>query len=203
MGWRGPLVFFILGMSLMLPAAASALPCGYQVKTDGRSIPQPLAELSSSIYLLPGGSLEDVDVMVDVTHPTVSELDITLAHAGRVVSLTTDNGGFGGNYRDTVFDDEAAGPITAGSPPFTGSFRPESPLSAFDGLPMSGVWTLTVKDDTGPLGGGGAARLRPSGSSPGGSRSPPPAALRHTLRATSRAKARTPRSAIPARRCSC
>ncbi|HMP17842.1 MAG TPA: proprotein convertase P-domain-containing protein, partial [Gemmatales bacterium] len=51
--------------------------------------------------------------------------------------------------------DQAANPISAGTAPFTGSFRPEQPLSAFHGISGNGTWTLRVRDvvssDTGTL----------------------------------------------------
>jgi hypothetical protein len=62
------------------------------------------------------------------------------------VDLSSGNGGSGDNYTNTTFDDEAATAITAGSPPFTGNFRPEVALSAFDGQLPGGTWTLTIQD---------------------------------------------------------
>lgn len=44
-----------------------------------------------------------------------------------------------------VFDDEAL--LAAGPVPLSGTFRPEQPLSGFDGESPSGAWTLTVGDD--------------------------------------------------------
>lgn len=55
-------------------------------------------------------------------------------------------GGSGDNFTNTVLDDEAATAITAGTAPFTGSFRPASPLSAFDGVNGNGTWTLEMND---------------------------------------------------------
>ncbi len=46
-----------------------------------------------------------------------------------MVELSTDNGSTGDNYTNTVFDDEASTAITAGTAPFTGSYRPEGSLS--------------------------------------------------------------------------
>jgi subtilisin-like proprotein convertase family protein len=45
-----------------------------------------------------------------------------------------------------VFDDAAATTIAAGVAPFAGSFKPESPLSAFNGKPSNGTWKLHVVD---------------------------------------------------------
>jgi hypothetical protein len=63
--------------------------------------------------------------------------------------LSTDNGGTGENFTDTVFDDEATTPISGGSAPFTGSFRPEGALSDLDGIPAAGTWILEITDDAG------------------------------------------------------
>ena len=49
----------------------------------------------------------------------------------------------------TVFDDSAPIAIGAGTAPFAGSFRPESPLAAFNGKPVNGVWVLRVVRFTG------------------------------------------------------
>jgi hypothetical protein len=48
------------------------------------------------------------------------------------------------NLVPTWFDDEAATPIGSGSPPFAGSFRPETALSAYDGKSAPGTWTLVM-----------------------------------------------------------
>ena len=77
----------------------------------------------------------DVDVTVNITHPNVGDITITLSGpAGPSIPLSTNNGGAGANYTNTTFDDEAATAITAGAAPFTGLFRPESPLAALNGL---------------------------------------------------------------------
>src|SRR5262249_39271161 len=54
--------------------------------------------------------------------------------------------GSGQNYINTVFDDQAAISITAGAPPFTGSFKPEGSLSTFNGINANGTWTLQIID---------------------------------------------------------
>jgi hypothetical protein len=44
----------------------------------------------------------------------------------------------------TVFDDSATIAIGEGTAPFAGSFKPDSPLSAFNGRPRNGIWTLRL-----------------------------------------------------------
>jgi subtilisin-like proprotein convertase family protein len=106
------------------------------------------------------GSVRDVNVRVDVTHTFDGDLRMTLrSPAGTTVTLVNQRGSGGDNFTNTVFDDEAATAIGAGSAPFTGSFRPEEPLSAFDAEASAGTWQLRVSDlaslDTGTLNGWG------------------------------------------------
>jgi len=92
----------------------------------------------------------DVDVRLNITHTYDGDLDIFLiGPEGTRVELTSDNGGTGEDFIDTIFDDEAPTSITAGSAPFTGRFRPEGSLVTLDGLPAAGSWTLEVTDDAG------------------------------------------------------
>ncbi|XZE55195.1 S8 family serine peptidase [Planctomycetaceae bacterium SH139] len=87
-------------------------------------------------------------VRLDITHTWTSDIEASLVGPdGTVVSLVADRGADGDNFTDTVFDDSAANPIASGNAPFTGSFRPEEPLSAFTGLDPNGVWTLEIFDD--------------------------------------------------------
>jgi cysteine-rich repeat protein len=91
----------------------------------------------------------------DIAHTWDSDLDISLiSPTTTAVELTSDNGGGSDNYTGTLFDDACAGalglgPITGGSAPFTGCYSPEESLSTFAGEAASGVWTLSVHDDTG------------------------------------------------------
>ena len=88
-----------------------------------------------------------VRVGLNLTHTFDSDLRITLiAPNNTQVVLSNRNGGGGQNYTGTFFDDSASTAIAAGTPPFTGSFRPESPLSAFAGGPASGTWRLQIED---------------------------------------------------------
>src|SRR5205085_6745507 len=46
----------------------------------------------------------------------------------------------------TTLDDQAATPITAGTAPFTGSYRPKGSLATVNGQNPNGTWTLEVTD---------------------------------------------------------
>ncbi len=92
----------------------------------------------------------DVNVLIDITHSYDGDLEISLLGPNGVEVMLVDNrGSSGDNFTNTVFDDEAAIPITDGTAPYTGSFRPEEPLSTFDNLLATGDWTLKVNDTAG------------------------------------------------------
>jgi subtilisin-like proprotein convertase family protein len=89
----------------------------------------------------------DVNVRVNLTHTWDADLVLTLvAPDGTQIRLVNRRGGSGDNFTNTVFDDEAATPITSGSAPFTGSFRPETALSGLDGKLATGNWQLWADD---------------------------------------------------------
>ncbi len=117
--------------------------------------PKPIADVrtpptTSTIVVADPGIVGDVNVTIDLTHTWDSDLDLFLIGPnGTRVELSTDNGSSSDNYTNTVFDDEAATAITAGTAPFTGSFRPEGSLATLDGIPAAGSWTLEITDDTG------------------------------------------------------
>ncbi|HPC62212.1 MAG TPA: autotransporter-associated beta strand repeat-containing protein, partial [Verrucomicrobiota bacterium] len=106
------------------------------------------------------GYLGKATVSLFVTHARDDDLGMFLiAPDGTVVELTSDNGGTGQNYGSacvpfenrTVFDDSAVTPITGGTAPFIGLYRPESPLSALRGrtsAAVNGTWRLVIADDT-------------------------------------------------------
>jgi gliding motility-associated-like protein len=96
--------------------------------------------------LLSSGTL--VSVTVNINHPYDGDLDIFLiSPGGTTIELSTDNGGTGDNYVNTIFNPNAGTAITAGSPPFTGTFRPEGTFTSFNGQNLNGNWTLKVADD--------------------------------------------------------
>lgn len=102
---------------------------------------------NDSTLTLPNGIVSDVDVGVNIRHSFDGDVDLTLIHHGITITLSDDNGSTGDNYTGTVFDDAATTFITAGTVPFTGTFKPETPLAAMNGQNRNGVWTLRVFDD--------------------------------------------------------
>jgi len=117
------------------------------------SIPDPGPITSTVTIAAPAngtvGSITDVDVELTLTHPTVGELSADLtAPDGTVVHLFSAVGSSGANMTGLILDDEATTPISAGTAPFSGRFRPSGSLAALDGKPPVGQWSLSVTDGT-------------------------------------------------------
>jgi subtilisin-like proprotein convertase family protein len=97
---------------------------------------------------------------VGFDHSWVGDLRITLTSPqGTTVTLMDQPGGplnSGNNFCNTLLDDGATALIQAITPagaPYTGTFKPASPLAAFNGQNGNGTWILTVSDLV-PLDGG-------------------------------------------------
>ncbi|HYH61521.1 MAG TPA: proprotein convertase P-domain-containing protein, partial [Solirubrobacterales bacterium] len=145
---------------------------GTPVNRDSTDVPKNIpdnnpAGVTSNLVVSGPGIIQDMDVRIPgLTHTFDGDLVISLiAPDSTTVLLSSQRGGSGDNYTNTVFDDEAATAISAGTAPFTGSFRPEQALSVLDGKPAAGTWTLKVVDqasaDTGTLGSWGLRETRP------------------------------------------
>jgi subtilisin-like proprotein convertase family protein len=126
------------------------------------SLPDP-GMYESTISITEPATILDVNVGLTVFHWTPPELRITLVGPDGTTSTLFDRRGTNDSStatRDvgpTTFDDEAITPVALGKEPFPGSYRPETPLAAFDGRSLAGNWRLRiedlVRDNRGTLGG--------------------------------------------------
>ncbi len=106
---------------------------------------QYMRPAASSIYVGQRLTVGDVDVRVNLLHPFDGKVILYLrAPNGKMITLAAQRGGAGKNYTNTTFDDQAATAVAQGSAPVTGSFRPDSPLSVYNGTSGLGYWTLFV-----------------------------------------------------------
>jgi subtilisin-like proprotein convertase family protein len=105
-----------------------------------------------------------VQVSLHLQHAYVSDLILSLIGPdGTEVELSNRNGNGGQNYGTscsarTVFEDTSSNELVFGTAPFVGTFRPQSPLSRFQGKSgsqVNGTWMLRVRDvaepDTGTI----------------------------------------------------
>ncbi|MEI2748120.1 MAG: proprotein convertase P-domain-containing protein [Ferruginibacter sp.] len=114
-----------------------------------------------------------LQVTLNINHNEDQDLDIFLVDPSgtRAMLLSSDNGGSGNNYTNTVLSTAASNIIGStgnNSAPFTGTFRPEGtitttpdrngaifggnynsvvPGNALNGAPITGAWTLRIFDD--------------------------------------------------------
>ena len=115
-----------------------------------RDIPDGPGGIATSILEIPDGTtINDLNVMVSINHTWIRDLRISLIAPNNteVVLLRLFPGDSIQNMADCWFDDEAGTLIDNGLPPFTGYYRPQHPLSAFDGLSAQGTWSLRVEDE--------------------------------------------------------
>ncbi|MFZ2725311.1 MAG: proprotein convertase P-domain-containing protein [Methylococcaceae bacterium] len=94
-----------------------------------------------------GFNVLDVNVQLDITHEYDSDVEIHLVHNATDVLLAKGVGNLGQNFSNTNFDDEATESISSASAPFSGSYKPQTVLTAFDDLDPTGLWQLKVSDN--------------------------------------------------------
>ncbi|NER36820.1 MAG: hypothetical protein F6J93_23090 [Oscillatoria sp. SIO1A7] len=103
--------------------------------------------LLSTVSIADSGTILDLNVQLGISHDRSNDLDVFLkAPDGTSVKLFASVGGNGNNLQDLTLDDDASHPISAASNPNITTFRPEENLALFNGLSLSGVWTLEVRD---------------------------------------------------------
>jgi subtilisin-like proprotein convertase family protein len=122
----------------------------------------------SSVSVSQSVTIASVKVQLNISYPYDGDLTIDLiAPDGTDVALSSFEG-TGADFQDTIFDDAAPTPISAGDSPFAGSYQPESPLGALTGKNAQGTWQLEIIDWGGGFGTLNAWKLtiQPAGSAP-------------------------------------
>lgn len=90
-------------------------------------------------------------ICFNITHTWDADLNISLQSPdGTIVDLSIANGGSDDNYTNTCLNAFAANSIVTASAPFTGTFRPQGFIGAFNnGQNGNGVWKLLIEDTYG------------------------------------------------------
>ncbi|QIE59017.1 HYR domain-containing protein [Rasiella rasia] len=125
--------------------------------TPGLTIDATSPVVSSTISVTDEFDITDLNVDLDIPHAWVGDLIVELTGPDGTSVVIVDQPGvpasaFGCAGADILatMDDEATDPVEdecdAGVPTINGSFIPNNPLAAFDGLSTVGDWTLTVTD---------------------------------------------------------
>lgn len=113
--------------------------------------PKPIFDLQligDTINIQQPGNVENVKANLNINHPEVGELLISLYHNSTSSHFTNFNEVLGSNLINTTFSDSAVLFLNQGSPPFTGTFRPVTPLSQFINKQLQGNWILKIYDKT-------------------------------------------------------
>ena len=103
--------------------------------------------------------LVDIDVRANISHSWVGDIQIILSHleTGKSTTLINRPGfpettfGCENDNIAVILDDEITSPIEhkcASIPPaISGIYKPDEPLNIFDGMPLSGTWSLVISDN--------------------------------------------------------
>lgn len=135
--------------------AAPVPPTTYNSTTSPVIPDNDPAGVNSVINVMPVGTVADVNVSINITHPWVGDLTATLTSpAGTTITLFDRAGtsSCSGDDLAVTFDDQASAThttfqATCGNlPAISGTFRALVPLSAFKGENFKGDWTLNVAD---------------------------------------------------------
>ena len=95
----------------------------------------------------PAGYTAEINLMIDtVMHSNTGDLEFTLIHQGISDTVIYQSGGIGDNFIGTVLDDDSQNPVSGGTAPFTGTYKPFKPLSQFINSNPAGLWILKVYD---------------------------------------------------------
>lgn len=138
------------GSPIIITATALEIPCQSLINSTVLPVGPNSGTITNSIInVLDSFTVSDINVTLNINHDWVSDLDIFLIAPDGIttVELTTDNGGGGENFINTVFDDAATLLIantTYYDAPFTNSYQPEGSLATFNGLQSQGNWTLRI-----------------------------------------------------------
>jgi subtilisin-like proprotein convertase family protein len=146
---------------LLLAAPTFSAAATYTSDEVPREIPDGAGFVVSHLLVGEAGSIADIDVFVEASHPRVGDLVFTLTQDATGKSVTIiDRPLFPGlpfgcelPGVQVTLSDEGAGPVEsqcqALGAALYGVRQPNNPLSAFDGEAAAGNWTLTVRDEAG------------------------------------------------------
>ncbi|MEN8194564.1 MAG: YCF48-related protein [Bacteroidota bacterium] len=100
------------------------------------------------LKVLEDNVVSGVTVMLDsVIHSHVADLTLLLSHEGITDTLIYQAGEEEADIINCNLSDASTTVIDEGEAPFSGTYKPHSPLSVFNGVNPIGEWTLSIYDD--------------------------------------------------------
>src|SRR5207249_883656 len=119
---------------------------------ESSAVPRPIPDggsVVSGLDITNLGKVARMNVSLRIDHQWDGDVEVELEHPdGTTVRLVPPTGNSGTNFgvgdcgstgSHTLFSDDAPAPISAGSAPFVGSFRPDQALAAFNGKLVEGT----------------------------------------------------------------
>ena len=160
---RGRLAVIIAGLlglaALPAPAQAGYTDFGYEIGPVAIPDGHGSARLSFDLTAPPTASITAVRPNFRINHRRTRQLKLLVKGPDGTTVLLSDHETHGRKLgRDPCapdpnqlaftgfWDSGVNGPISAGSPPYTGYFVPHDPLSAYAGANYGGNWQVIVKD---------------------------------------------------------
>jgi len=123
------------------------LTCVSGTNTTPLVIPvDPENNLTSTITVTENIAIEDLNVLVNLTHSELSEVTLNLIGPNGIVIKLQAPSCFGAANIDAMYDDSALTIVCGTNPAVSGRVKPVEPLSVFNGLSSAGVWKLQILD---------------------------------------------------------
>ena len=141
------------GLTTPLDAIMQTEPGYYEYASRGDAVQIPDSGGGSGIMTLSVRGSESVivtslDITVNISHTFTGDLELYLVSPAEDTVLLADSAGssYGDGFVECRFSDDSDSLISSYSPPFTGRFRPEEPLSEVDSIATIGNWSLMAID---------------------------------------------------------
>lgn len=109
----------------------------------------PNATVTSTLNITSTDIISDANITLGITHTWINDIKATLTSpSGTSVILFANPCSATSSVNDinATFDDSGVPVVCGNFPGISGTVLPTSPLSAFNGQPMNGNWTLTILD---------------------------------------------------------
>lgn len=149
----------VLAVALaFVPLFSTTVLAATYIYTNSASLAVPDSNsvgVNSTINVPNSVTISDLNVALNISSTWVGDVRVRLTSpAGTTITLVDQPGltgtgccGYGSDNIITTLDDESGGgPVENADPPTGPSYRPQQPLSAFDGQNAAGTWTLNVAD---------------------------------------------------------
>ncbi len=126
------------------PVASTTPPTSTYVNANAVGLSSN-GSITSTITVNASIPITRIAIKLNINASADQNLVITLrSPTGKTITLVNRSGGTGKSFTNTILDDFAATYVGRSAAPLSGTFKPDSALSAFKGISAKGTWTITV-----------------------------------------------------------